>query len=323
MICFYVDCPAGSNLGVPVSSGHAFVQFVPMNNGAGPSTRGFYPNSWNLFGGAGIIKNDAGHAWDCRVCYNVTPAQYNAAVAVSNARTTTPGNYNLLSRNCVDFCSSVAAAAGITLPTTVGVYGASDPATFWASLDAVKNHGAAAPPGGTVSGNPGGAVAANPPRDFTPAGVGNTGHMNPATLASNTNLPLDQFNLGGVNSNSTTGLTINLTGLNSSALVSVNWGDNTPWNQQSSAFNHVYAPGSYTADVLVVDSGAVHDYSMNVSVSPSPGALVGIGVNHFPDAGGNNPTDYPDGTSIPDETPAPSAAALLALGGLVIGRRRR
>ena len=72
-IVFYVQ---GSNV---FETGHAFVQFLPDTGAqAGDQSLeyGFYPNSWNMFGGNGIVYPNDNHPWDWRIVFHVTDEQY-------------------------------------------------------------------------------------------------------------------------------------------------------------------------------------------------------------------------------------------------------
>ena len=89
-LCFYVD------KGIP---GHCFVQFLPKQGpqaGATNLVYGKYPATANIFGGPGVIKNDSKRAWDQRICYSVTVAQYNGAAAKVGGKIATPPAYNLV-----------------------------------------------------------------------------------------------------------------------------------------------------------------------------------------------------------------------------------
>jgi hypothetical protein len=331
-ISFCVDCPAGSSIGLPVGIGHGFVKLMPMNNAQAGQSLGYglYPATYDIFGGAGIIKNDSTRRSDFCITYNVTPAQYNAAVAVISAAITAPPAYNMGTNNCVDFINSVAAAAGITLPntaTSIPLDGSvSDPAAMWNSLSGIGNGGTFG--SGTVM-TTGGMVAVNTPNDFSYAGLTNDGHDDASNVASYTGLPFDQVNLGALTANDLTGITINLTNPDLSAsITSVDWGDGSPYPGQQSSFSHVYgAPGTYDADLFVMDSGAVHSYPMSISVSSSPASSVDVTITGFSPATDENPGFGPPDTPLA-EVPEPAGITLATLGliaslGLVTARRRR
>jgi hypothetical protein len=69
----------------------------------------------------------------------------------------------------------------------------------------------------------------------------------------------------------------------------MSWGDGAPLARQSLNFSHIYNPGTYSAHLLIIDSGAVHSYSMTVTVSALPGASVGVNVAFYPPVNLPNP----------------------------------
>ena len=120
------------------------------------------------------------------------------------------------------------------------------------------------------------------PTDYSYSGIEQGGHSAPGTLASTLGLPLDQVNLGTVNANNVGGLSLNLVGTDPAKdVISMNWGDGSAYQKQSLSFSHVYSPGTYTADLLDVDDGAVHSYDMTVLVSSAPSTPIDITVTAF------------------------------------------
>ncbi len=100
--------------------------------------------------------------------------------------------------------------------------------------------------------------------------------------------------MGTANANSTNGITVTITGVNTNtALISVNWGDGQNWQEQALSFSHVYAEGTYTADLLVVDTNAVNSYDMTITVSLSPATPVNVSVMPFPSTAITNQSIVP------------------------------
>jgi hypothetical protein len=62
----------------------------------------------------------------------------------------------------------------------------------------------------------------------------------------------------------------------------MNWGDGSAFQEQSLSFSHIYGSGTYQADLLVIDAGAVHSYTMTVAVSSSAASSININVTAFP-----------------------------------------
>ena len=324
MMCFCVDCPAGSSIGVPVGIGHAFVLMMPMGGPQNGMTLGYgYYPSYSSPYAPGIVKNDTSHAKDFCICYNVTAAQYNAAAGVINGRIATPGSYSVTGNNCVDFAQAVATAAGITLPTTVNRVGISDPAAAWQSLNGIGNGGTNG--GGTVT-TSANTPPAGQPKDYSYAGLTNDGHTNPSNLASYTGTQYASTNLGTVNANSITGMSFSFTNANlSNSVVSINWGDGSNYDDQQSSFTHVYSsPGSYSADAFVLDAGAVQSYQFTVNVTSAPGASLSETLASFsPGTGDNTGSAGFQNPVTVAAVPEPAAAMLLAPAGLALLLRRR
>lgn len=228
----------------------------------------------------------------------------------------TPPNYfihpGLGSFDCVDWAAHVAQAAGIQLPPFTKTANVSDPRPFGLYLKNTLGPGGVYHPGGiypdgVVVQYTGGSMAAAPlaiaaqtPYDFSYSAIEIAGHANAANLTTSTGLAYDSVNLGTVNANSVSGLSLNLTGVTANgAIISMSWGDGSALAEQSLTFSHIYSAGTYAAHLLVVDSGAVHSYNMTVVVSSSTGASVAVNVAPFPPQNIPNPGLLPD-DPVPD-----------------------
>jgi len=331
-ISFYVDSPD-----IRSPTGHAFVQMIPMLNAQAGNPNlvyGLYPSTVNIFGGPGRIGNDSRHRWDFRITYNVTPAQYNGAVAVINADIAAPPAYHLLPSNCVDWTCTVSGAAAIVLPAKRNRFGIGTPTTFENSLRAIGAGGVFR--GGTVGSNaanvaPNGgplALAGSVPRDFDFDATQDVGHDDPLGLATFMDLSADINMLSTFMVNTSDSFDVSVLDADpADALVSMDWGDGSPFDAQATTFAHDYAfPGDYLASLLVVDSGAVHRYQMPVSVS---GAFMTqsstITVDRFSPATGTNPNFDEAPILLFSEVPEPATIFLFVSGipVLVLMRRKR
>ena len=122
-------------------------------------------------------------------------------------------------------------------------------------------------------------IDASSPSDFSYTQIVRAGHASPDRLASTLGLPLDRNDLGIVNANVVDGLLVKLfNAAPDRSVVSMNWGDGSPTQEQALTFSHIYAPGRYTADLLCVDNGAVHSYVMIVDVNSSATSALNITV---------------------------------------------
>lgn len=272
-ITFYHQ-PGDANNG----AGHAFLSLTWKDG----TTRfyGFYAvNLKNLFLGAqGIILGGEPN-WDYSISYPISVSQYGSAATIVTHDWVSPPTYSLLTFNCMNWVVKVANAAGVLLPNSQDEAGVSDPGTFGASLANIGNGNSSN--GGLVTAN----ASPDPPTpfDYSYAGLETAGHANPSGLATSIGLAYDPVNLGTVNANSTNGLVLTLAGINTNqSLISMSWGDGSPFQEQTLNFSHLYAAGTYQANLLVIDAGAVHSYSITVVVSPSPAVSVPVTVTPFP-----------------------------------------
>ena len=62
-----------------------------------------------------------------------------------------------------------------------------------------------------------------------------------------------------MNANTINGLSLTLVGpATNQDVISMNWGDGSALQEQSLTFSHIYISGTYSANLLVIDTGAVH-----------------------------------------------------------------
>jgi hypothetical protein len=276
VITFYDEAPAPNSREV----GHAFLSIYSPVTGK-TIYYGYYPSILNdLFLSPGEIDDDRYTQWDVNIAYPMTPAQYQAAAAKITQYLVSQPYYSLVGFNCMAFVASIASAAGIELPDyQLAGYGIASPAVFGLSLFDVGD-GNITPDGGLVT-------VSDPPDPLTPIdyeyiGIVNEGETNAASLASFIGLPYDFVNLGAVNANNSNGITLSIIGASTNlAVIALNWGDKSSFQEQSLSFSHFYSNGTYTADLLIVDAGAVHLYTMTVTVSSSQASSITVNVTPF------------------------------------------
>jgi uncharacterized repeat protein (TIGR03803 family) len=295
--------------------GHTFVE---LSSSVGVNTFcGFYPSFTSIFA-PGALGDDSGTPWNYSIAYSVTSNQFSSVINLINSTLKNPPFYSVAGFNCTSFIKKVAQTAQIQLPNTTNDEGIDAPSAFAVSLEKIGNGYTYM--GGTVFFNSSvtaasaatgawsfsdsaaarshvvSAVTAQTfePIDYDYSGIEQAGHNDPATLASTLGLPFDQVNLGTVNANSITGLSLNIVGADPTEdIISMNWGDGSAYQEQSLIFSHVYSPGTYTVDLLDVDDGAVHSYDMTVLVSSAPSTPIDIDITAF------TPTETPNAGLVP------------------------
>jgi hypothetical protein len=199
-----------------------------------------------------------------------------------------PPLYMLTGMNCTAWAAKVASAAGISLPPYRLPVGIASDAVLGLSL--VSLGPGTAYNGGTVIQNRGLAPTTQTksvisvfPYDLSYTGIESAGHTNASSLSTNLGLQCELVSLGTLNANATNGITFTLAGVDPAlALVSMNWGDGTPWQEQSLTLSHVYTNGGYYGDLLIIDNGAVHSYTFNVLVSSATATVSNLSITAFP-----------------------------------------
>jgi hypothetical protein len=326
VITFYDEYPSSTSA---LDQGHGFLKMTSISGAS--NSYGFYPYISGVPYNPGYVNNDVNTPWNYSIAFPVSQSTFNSVYAALDSYILNTPTYSLKSFNCVDFIQSIAAVASLQLPNTIGRYGISDPLAFGLSLISIGN-GNTSPGGGTVSFNsstpaqpelrPADTPSGATPNDYSYSNVEVSGHTSPSALATALGLPLDQVNLGTVNSNSTTGLSVDISGADPTEdVISINWGDGSEYEGQSLAFSHIYASGTYSADLLEVDDGAVHSYDMTVSVSSALSTPVDVDVTAFSPAEDVNPGLIPAQLQ-----PVPEPTGLLITSGsalvLLLKRRR-
>jgi hypothetical protein len=275
-ITFYHQ-PGDDNNG----AGHAFLSLRWEN--CETKFWGFYSTGWanEILGVTPGIVDGGEPNWDFSISYPITVVEYDSAATVITQDKISPPWYSLLTFNCMNWAIKVANAAGVELPSSHDNAGFADPRTFGASLENIGN-------GNTKYG---GLVreydSPDPvtPFDYSYSGLESAGHTNAAGLATSIGLAYNLVNLGTVNANNIRGLSMGLSGVATNQdLISMNWGDGSAFQEQSLGFSHIYSNGTYHADLLVIDAGAVHSYTMTVSVSSSAAPSIAVNVTAFPPA---------------------------------------
>jgi hypothetical protein len=330
-LAFFAELPGSAPLG------HTFVELSQPNGTT--DFFGFYPKyKLDPIFGPGTMAGDPNTPWNYSIAYPITQSVWQSVANFVNGVALNPPLYSVLDYNCTNFIQQVAQVANVQLPDSVDAAGFADPVAFAEALEDIGN--GYTEDGGTVYFNPNApkstathllhssiiAISAQNPQpvDCSYSGIEETGHTDPASLASVLGLPLDQIDLGTVNANTVTGLSLSLFGTNPSEdVISMNWGDGSAYDEQSLTFSHVYAPGTYTADLLDVDEGAVHSYDMTVDVSSAPSTPIEIDVTPYPTSDDPNPGLFP---FTPISIPEPVSLSGVICGGIALlfpKRRRR
>jgi len=301
-LCVYVDSPS-----TPFSAGHVFVQLISNNvPGSRNQVYGLYPSTANIFGGAGVIQNDAARHWDWKICYDITLAQYNALVAFVAAAIAAPPAFNLFNSNCVVWASAVAATVGITLPTFNNRLGIPDPYAFQSTLSAAGN--GAVIGGGTVHNNPGNvaptASGDPPPECCSYDADAQYGISQPNQLASSLQISYTPTTEPSVTVGMGDTVEVQvLGGTPSSSVIFVDWGDGTNSSQTADATHAYSAAGPYSAALVVINSVDLERESIPITVvSASTGPQL-VQIENPSDSGA--PTVYGENVPI---TPAPEGA---------------
>lgn len=308
--------------------GHAFVQLIPFEGSqAGQSLYyGFYPEYQSNMACPGQIQNDQHTPWTWRITYDVSDVQYAAAAALIRHDIAHPPYYFVPTFNCTNWVSQVAAAANIQLPNIFTGVHIADPYAFASSLADIGNGNLFK--GGVVMANPNqsgsvilrAASSTASPVDYSFSQLELAGHSDPSGLATALGLPLDQINLGTVNANRLSGLNLSLLGTDpNSAILSMSWGDGLPDDTQATRFAHLYDPGTYNADLFILDSGAVHSYDMTVVVSDGAAATITVQPSAFTPSLSANIGEAP---IVPQDVPEPAIGGLLLVIVLPVLRRR-
>ncbi len=270
VITFYQELPNEAAVG------HAFLSLTSKNGVT--AFYGFYPSTSWIFATPGEIDDDKNTVWNYKIAYSISDAQYRSAAREITHDLVSQLYYSLVGVNCMGWAASIANAAGVQLPQYLNSAGIPDPSTFGTSLKNIGNGNKY--DGGLVTED--GPLDPPTPFDYSYSGIENVGHTNAAALATSIGLAYDYVDLGMVNANSILGLSLSLAGSNTNqSLISMNWGDGSSLQEQSLAFSHIYSNGTYQADLLVVDAGAVHSYGMTVAVSSSAPASINVNVTPF------------------------------------------
>jgi hypothetical protein len=116
---------AGQDGQVQIDGGHSFVGFAKIDvkkNNFDYKAYGFYPakgRDARVMTGKdvkGNVRDDSNHPRDRAYVFSVSKTQYDKAMQYAEGEKQNPGNYNLLTNNCVNFTANVFKAAGISIP---------------------------------------------------------------------------------------------------------------------------------------------------------------------------------------------------------------
>jgi hypothetical protein len=282
-ICFFVDSPhlrIGKH--AAYGTGHAFVQLIPdANDKTSPRNKVYGHGAgtgWPLTSN-GETSDDSDHPWDWKICYDVTPEQYDKAAGFIRGEQANPSEYHLFGLNCTNWVDKIAELIGVTLPRKyeLGETGKiEDPSVLEDNLKKIGDGGKFH--GGTVHmNNKDHPVSPKDTRDPQPAhadvcsidGLIKIDEGAPRQLAKG--LGFKTLIIRGPTRHVGTRepVTIRIVPhhfslelgpppwLDSRALVAIDWGDGSRTLMQLTG-QHTYGkPGTYKASVVVIDDGDV------------------------------------------------------------------
>jgi hypothetical protein len=300
---------------------HGFVQLTAP--GAQPRTFGKWFSDNSFFGNQklegdaflfgvltavqGFMRDDGDQAWDWRIVFPITKAQYKAALTY----VLDPHNYsvyNLIDGNCVDFAEGAARAAGLGLPDftdrnapllgpTNQFIGVKDGRGVSAALSAIGDGGVfglgvASSTNGSLAGRSPDPPA--PPSAAGPATLAAQALDNPAATARQFSFKLTTASLGVVSAGHTATIRETPSGNQDGDVVGIDWGDGSKpefiWQPTQSgpsviSLTHRYSKaGTYTDHLVLVEDGRLVTEQGRFTVGsgsaaqslkvPGPGPLV-------------------------------------------------
>ena len=311
-IIFYVQ--ANINPWVTgMETGHGFVQLlanIGPQAGDNDLVYGHYPNSWNVFYSNGLTESNADHPWNWRITFPVTAEQFNKAKDFIMKEKSNPSDYALFSTNCVWWIAQLASQVGLSLPEYHDGLDIPDPKALAQSLSQIGDGGTYA--GGTVQYNTAGTLPNGTPDPAPPYpdqgsvdGFVEAALADPASLAQGLNLAFQQETLNPVSVGVGQSLTVSLANVDlANALVVVDFADGTPVEQLLSASHTYQTAGTRQARAIVINSGAVDEFSFEVDVGSASGTGIVSILAADPPANEPFPTipAPPDVATIPTTT---------------------
>ncbi len=306
-ICYYADSPS-----TPFGAGHGFVQLLPGAGEPNPQAGrkdlvyGKYPASWSPFNSDGEIRQDNKHSWDWKICYTVSVASYNAVVGLIRGEITAPSDYHLFSDNCVDWITQSETLAGVVLPETDNKLSIPDPYAFEDSLEDIGDGNVFG--GGTVKENTTGVApdsGVDPPGEKPDVcsydGLVSFGLDDSSALASALNLESHEETLPSIPVELGQVLTVQLENVDTgNAITVIDFGDGSVAEQVAAAPHAYSLAGDYDVTAVVLDSGAVNEFTFTAHVSGQPGqTLLSLEV---PDPPANAPFPPSDPALNPEYT---------------------
>jgi hypothetical protein len=313
-ICVYFEDRAA----IPPRTGHSFVQLLPDSGpdaGKKDLIYGFHPtNDWAFLDSKGKVVKEPSHGWTWKICYPVSPTNYNKAQSAVRADIARPPNYKLLYYNCTDWSYKVGRAAGLKLPTPSlgGDYrGVFDPDFVAKQLDILYRSGHTTFNGGTITKNTrrsalAGSTGAG--ENGSEDGPGDFRELNgtesvlylvdlafsrPAALAEGLDLSSERETLRDVRLAPGGELRVAVDGApDKASLTGVRFGDDGADAFQRDRFTHTYRePGVYRARGFGVANEMVYRFQFDVEVTEGAG-------------GADVRTTVPEGRAHPDGEPS-------------------
>lgn len=271
--CIYLNCPD-----TILSTGHAWVGLTFGSSYVNPGAtrfRGYHPGTFNVFGGEGRVKDDALRVingnWDYKICWTISDTSFEAVIGFLNSVTSNPREYNLLQSNCVSFALNAASVAAVRAPNGLNSQGIPDPLQLWQSLADIGNGGTFQ--GGTVVHNlPNESALTDTepfPLDFSYSRLESDVHLLTAASVGDF-MRLDAQDAFAGAASLAVGGTLNIDLINAfptTSLISVDWGDGSPFSNQATEIAHAYPDaGDFDGSIAVIDSQSVHRFAFSVSV---------------------------------------------------------
>ena len=344
-VCFFCDPPTAE---FPDDgwTGHSFLQLLTHGGPNGCDRRlawGYYPEFTSPIA-PGTFYNDSSRPWTTRICFPINPSQWHAIADAISEDFLNPPRYNVFTNNCQHWNIDIAAVVGFDLPRlfpelaypeefclALGLVG--EPNTYDGGT--VDNNNCSTAPNGEAQ------IATDSPLDFNYPTLERAAHAEPALLASSLMMLSDIQVLGTFTVQTGDALVIDLTCTTpgdpncislSNAFMSMDWGDGSSFDQQALSFAHTYASlGVYPAALVIIDAGAVRNYTLTIDVfALATTDAVIVPIPPAVQGGGSNPGEDPILPLPPNVIPAISewgmillSLALLTVGLILIQIRRR
>ncbi len=290
-------------------AGHAFLGLQPSTGPQAGVERkvGLYPGKSGAKGARnsrGQIRDDDTHDWDYRICYDVDASTYNNLVGAINDDIENGTPYQLCpsqtpgpGTNCAGWATGLLTGAGVCgVPSPTNKLGYPDPYALGCLLeDMVENE--IPPVCGELETNGALQATGSPPAALGEGGYSGFcfwGHVDASGLAGALYQPLDTSTAADVNLRVGDKIQLSITGVAPEDITSVDWGDGTEFDYNSSdQYSHVFtATGVWFVSVTIITDGAVQHVSRKVTIRPPLGTVQAVLLWNHP------AVVYPDATTF-------------------------